>query len=619
MINLALLYKVQGAYGKAEPLYVRALGILEKAVGPTHPLVATNLSQLARLYEAQGAYRDAEPLLLRASDIREQALRDGLGWLRETRKQDLMALFRSDTEHLVSFHADSAPGSATAVELALTTILRRKGRILDSLVDNATTARAHLTPRLQDVFDQLALARSELVTQLYAPAGPPSTTAAHRDAIAKIRVDVDKLEAELSLASDEFRTQVAPVSIAVVQAALPANAALVEFARYHRFDPRQGAKPWQEERYVAYLLTRQGPPRWVALGEAAPIDAAIDAVLAKMDSRISAAAAKAALQRLDALVFAPIRAQLSDISHVILAPDGKLNLVPFEALIDPQGRHALERYLVSYVSSGRDLLRLASPQRPRGGAVIMAGPDYGPLPSAGASVPSFTPLVDAPKEATDLRRYFSTAPVTGDHATKAALAKLTGPAMLHIATHGFYGWPASVAAAAANAGAIARRGPLRSSVDPGSLAPPPTHDPAEGLDRSGLAMAGANRGPDGIVTAREIAGFDWWGTQLVVLSACQTGVGTVPSGDGVYGLRRALVLAGAASQVVSLWNVADASTRALMRDYYGQLKQGTGRAEALRGAQLRMLHQPRYAHPFYWAAFIPAGDWRPLDASVFPP
>ncbi len=146
-----------------------------------------------------------------------------------------------------------------------------------------------------------------------------------------------------------------------------------------------------------------------------------------------------------------------------------------------------------------------------------------------------------------------------------------------------------------------------------SLSPPPSSsDPAEALDRSGLAMAGANQGAHGIVTAREIAGFDWWGTQLVVLSACETGVGAVPSGDGVYGMRRALVLAGAESQVVSLWSVNDASTRALMRDYYGELARGTARAEALRQAKLHLLHQPRYARPYYWAAFIPAGDWTPL-------
>src|SRR5262249_11211535 len=185
----------------------------------------------------------------------------------------------------------------------------------------------------------------------------------------------------LSAKSDEFRTQVAPVTVTAVQAEIPADAALVEFVRYHRFDPRQ-PKVWQEERYVAYLLTRQGAPRWVALGEAEPIDAAIDAVLAAMDSRRPETAARAALRRLDAQLLAPIRAELSGITHLIVAPDGKLNLVPFEALIDPQGRYALDSYLVSYVSSGRDLMRLALPQRPRSAAVLIAGPDYGPVPQS---------------------------------------------------------------------------------------------------------------------------------------------------------------------------------------------------------------------------------------------
>jgi CHAT domain-containing protein len=84
-------------------------------------------------------------------------------------------------------------------------------------------------------------------------------------------------------------------------------------------------------------------------------------------------------------------------------------------------------------------------------------------------------------------------------------------------------------------------------------------------------------------------------------------------------MRRALVLAGAESQVVSLWNVNDAAAHVLMRDYYDELARGTGRAEALRRAKLHMLHQPRYAHPYYWAAFIPAGNWRPLDKNTLRP
>jgi CHAT domain-containing protein/tetratricopeptide (TPR) repeat protein len=610
--NLALLYIEQGAYAEAESFYTRALDIREKVLGPHHPDVATSLNNLAALYWAQGAYAQAEPLLVRAADTTEQQLSSQLERLPESRKRALMALLQNDTKILVSFHADAVPSSGPALELALTTVLRRKGRIVDSLANGQTRLRTHLTPALQQQLDQLSHVRSELAGQLYTPTGPPTAAAAHRDAIKTLRTRMDELEATLSAASDEFRTQVAPVTMAAVQAQIPADAALLEFVRYRRFDPRQ-AQRWQEERYVAYLLTRQRPPSWVALGKAKSIDAAIDAVLAAMDSRIVATTARAALRRLDAQLLAPIRAQLSGIEHLIVAPDGKLNLVPFEALIDPQGRYALDSYLVSYVSSGRDLLRLALPQRPQSSAVLIAGPDYGPVPpSPAVGALTFPKLDGAAAEATALQHYFPAAPLTGGKATKAALAALTGPAMLHVATHGFYGWRAGLAGATTRGPAT--HGPLPNSLRGRIRAlPPPTRYLLDGLDQAGLAMADANRGPAGIVTAREIAGFDWTGTQLVVLSACQTGVGAVASGDGVYGLRRALVLAGAASQVISLWSVADVSTPTLMRDYYAALQQGAGRAEALRQAKRRLLQQPGYAHPFYWAAFIPAGDWRPLD------
>jgi CHAT domain-containing protein/Tfp pilus assembly protein PilF len=604
--HLAAVYRDQRAYGKAEPLALRALDIREKALGPMHPDVALALHSLGKLYWAQGAYKKVEPALSRAAEIREDQLRLELPRLSEPRKRALMAFLQEETDSLVALHAHALPRSQRALELAVTTILRRKGRILDSLVDNETALRAHLTPRLRKQLDQLDRARTELAAKLYTPGD-----ATDRAAIAAVRAHIEDLESRLSSASSDFRVQAEPVTVAKVQAAVPSGAAVVEFVRYHRFDPKQ-VQPSREDRYVAYLLTRQGPLQWVALGAAAPIDAQVDAVLAAMNDKLPAAVANARLRRLDAVVFAPIRARLADVSHLILAPDGKLNLLPFEALLDASGHHALESYLVSYVTTGRDLLRFGAPLTPRSTGAIFAAPDYGPLPSPPSTV-SFTPLTEALGEAADLEKYFRVRALTGDKATKSALKALTGPAMLHVATHGFY---------AQKRGARPAPAPRNLSreilADPSWRLPAPARpdDPIDGLDRAGLAMAGANQSATGIVTAREIAGFDWWGTQLVVLSACETGVGAAPSGDGVYGMRRALVLAGAASQVVSLWSVDDASTRTLMRQYYAQLAHGTGRAEALRQAKLRMIREPRYAHPHHWAAFIPAGDWRPLDSTA---
>jgi CHAT domain-containing protein len=100
----------------------------------------------------------------------------------------------------------------------------------------------------------------------------------------------------------------------------------------------------------------------------------------------------------------------------------------------------------------------------------------------------------------------------------------------------------------------------------------------------------------------------------VVLSACDTGVGEVKNGDGVYGLRRALVLAGAESQMISLWPVSDRSTRDLMIGYYQRLANSEGRSAALQQVQLQMLRTARYAHPYYWASFIQSGEWARLDA-----
>ena len=99
----------------------------------------------------------------------------------------------------------------------------------------------------------------------------------------------------------------------------------------------------------------------------------------------------------------------------------------------------------------------------------------------------------------------------------------------------------------------------------------------------------------------------------MVLSACDTGLGEVRNGEGVYGLRRALVLAGAETQMMSLWPVSDEGTRDLMIGYYQALQAGQGRGEALRQVQLQMLARPERRHPFYWASFIQSGEWANLD------
>ncbi|MEM8600922.1 MAG: CHAT domain-containing protein, partial [Bacteroidota bacterium] len=119
---------------------------------------------------------------------------------------------------------------------------------------------------------------------------------------------------------------------------------------------------------------------------------------------------------------------------------------------------------------------------------------------------------------------------------------------------------------------------------------------------------GDGQATDGIATAFELAGMDLRGTDLVVLSACETGLGEVEAGEGVLGLRRAFEMAGAETVVMSLWKVPDDATAALMGAFYGALADGRGKAEALRLAAASVRAEERWAHPYWWAAFVLAGD-----------
>jgi CHAT domain-containing protein len=225
---------------------------------------------------------------------------------------------------------------------------------------------------------------------------------------------------------------------------------------------------------------------------------------------------------------------------------------------------------------------------------------------------SFSPLPGTAEEARMLRTLLPGATVlTQAGASKSAIKRSPTPSILHIATHGFFLQDVVMPFVP-----TASRGLAISDVQPEDLVVPEerVENP---LLRSGLALAGANvhRGgeDDGILTALEASSLNLWGTKLVVLSACDTGVGEIKNGEGVYGLRRALVLAGAETQMMSLWPVSDAGTQELMIAYYQALQAGQGRGEALRQVQLQMLASIDRRHPFYWASFIQSGEWASLD------
>jgi CHAT domain-containing protein len=378
---------------------------------------------------------------------------------------------------------------------------------------------------------------------------------------------------------------------------------------------------------------------------------------------------------LRAAIFDPLVPALGDRMRLLVAPDGDLTRLPFETLPQDNGRRLIDDWAISYLSCARDVIRFgtASTGQPTA-PLVVADPDFdldaegGPHTTtvSGNSNPSRprarfwsrlfghgrtasikeprltsppAPVLQPPGhhsrdlgrsrfhfdrlwgtrvEAERIAAQLEVKPCLGVDALEGRLkTACRSPRILHLATHGFFlpnqerdpGWEGL------------NSGLLGDLVDRwGRLSGPLPEDP---LLRSGLALAGANtwlrdghlpaEAEDGLLTAVDVSSLDLLGTELVVLSACDTGLGEVHVGEGVFGLRRSFVLAGAKTLVMSLWKVSDETTQELMEDFYRRILAGRPRAEALREAQLSM--KAKHPDPYCWGAFICQGDPGPLDSS----
>ncbi|MCA1634395.1 MAG: CHAT domain-containing protein [Acidobacteria bacterium] len=631
---LDLLGNVQsakGEYAKADRLFHEALTLREKLFGPKHPAVAQTLDNLATLSAAKGDGAQALRFQARANEIDEHNVSLNLTTGSERQKLIYLRTLSDKVDKTISLQARFAPGDGRAREQAIALVLQRKGRVLDAMTDSLASLRRHLKVEDQELLGQLNATTAQL-SRLVLHGSEHMPPAEQRKRITTLEEQKEKLEAEISRRSAGFYNRPQPVTLAAVRQTIPAGAALVEFAVYRPFDPKRpdNQTAYGEPRYVAYVVRGQGEVQWKELGEAKEIDDAVAALRGALgDPRRKDARHLA--RALDEKLMRPVRALAGDASQLLISPDGQLNLMPFEALVDERERYLVERYAFTYLTSGRDLLRMQVVRESRAKPTVVADPTFdGPGATQMARVDAarrpgapgggrrrsvtaarslsevyFAPLGGTADEAGTIQRLFREVNMlTGARATESALKAVEAPRVLHVATHGFFLQDTRTAAA-----------DNRPAATRGVNASARIENP---LLRSGLALAGANargaggEGDDGILTSLEASGLNLWGTKLVVLSACDTGLGEVRNGEGVYGLRRAFVLAGAESLLMSLWPVSDYSTRRLMTSYYENLvRHGMGRATALRQVQLKMIGEGR--HPFYWANFIQTGEWANLE------
>lgn len=658
--NLATFYRMRDRHSEAEPLLLEALDIARSTLPENHPTFAIVLNDLAAVYQSQRRHTEAEPFLQESLKIANialpsssptlasilnnqamlyrakqdtprmlQALESGLNieeanLIRnlvvgdESQRKAFLSLFQNSTNAAISAHQQLAPTSLPAAQLALTTLLRRKGRLQDVLGQGFLRVRESANPEVKEQLTELTKLQAQISQQVTHSSG-----VVDEKKLSQLTEQETELLATLSRASAELDREFRPVTIKQVQEQLPPDAALMEFVIYQPLNLQaKSQKRGQSPRYAVYVLQPQGDVRWADLGPVSEIQPLVKAVTSQIQN-ISRPVdqIRPALQALETRIMQPIRPLLGDARHLLVAPDGELNRIPFEALVDVQGRYLLQSYQFTYLTSGRDLLRLQDPLPEANAPLLLAFPTYdqrGRRPDSDAIAQAarqrstelanlqLEPLQNTLVEGRAIAQLFPQFQVfQAAEATETVVKQSPNPSLLHIATHGFF----------------------LNNTDSASTNDSPREQPNENpLLRSGLALAGFNlrdggsKRDDGVLTALEVSGLDLRATQMVVMSACETGVGQVERGEGVYGLRRAFTLAGARSQLMSLWTIDDAGTKDLMVAYYSRLKQGQGRGEALRAVQMEMLagqlsgqNGISYRHPYYWAAFVRLGDWRPLQ------
>jgi CHAT domain-containing protein/tetratricopeptide (TPR) repeat protein len=641
IFNLGHLAYARRNVAAAAPLFQTAVDRQRKKLGRGHVQVALSLSYLAASLVALDRGGEAMPLFADAQGIAEQIIRNVGTTSTETRLESLLTFLRAQEEVVYSL-LDEPKLGAKAAPLALGVALLRKGRSIDE-----SAARSRLLHQSRDSaadakIQELMALRTEIA----------SRTVSGGSGSVDVQKDMDRVEAleqELARELAAFHGQKASPGldkiVPAVAASLQGDDALVEIVAYRHYDFRsKPAHPfWGDVRYTALVLNHEGKVTAVPLGAASAVDNAVKGFLAQITDDGAAADAPIG-DDLGKLVVAPLANAWKGAKRVYLSPDGQLNLVPFWALPVDKGL-LVDKCEIVYVTSGRDVLRPTSDD-PHAQVVVMAKPDFvpglksgrkdetralevvddpTPAPAKAATkvdgaergglrlkaAPS--PLAGTAQEAQAIKSIMPKATaLMGSAATKEALLGLQSPGILHVATHGLFRSPSS---APGNTRGLVLD---ESGLGAGRTAGESRADP---LLASMLLMSNAGRpipGGDGVVldprglaTAREISTMDLWGTQLVVLSACESGRGRVDElGQGVYGLRRALVVAGAETLVTSLWKVDDKVTRDLMTSYYRNLKAGQGRVEALRAAAIAI--RKKHPEPRYWAPFIGIGQSGPL-------
>lgn len=634
--NQASLYLLMGKHDQIQNLLKTAASIYKASFGEDNPAYAKVISDLGSFYRINGRYNDALPLLKKAIEIRESTL--GTSHPHYVQSREDLAIFHWKNNSLAEAYEIYRDVMQKSLEFINTYFPpmseAEKTKYWDLLslrfqrfYNFAIESRESLPSVAEDLFNyQIAtkalllnstnkvrqsifasndgilirdylswIDQKEQLARLYAYSKAElKTQNVNLDSLERA---TNSMEKSLSERSKDFLEgyTAAGINYTDIRNLLADNEAVVEVIRVRSFDQVFS----NDARYVALILKK---------GISSPVMKVLENGQ-QLETRYAKFYTNAVHQRIEdnysyQQYWAVIEEELKDKKLVYFSPDGVYNQINLNTIkrpatstasasARPAGDHVINRFDITIIGNSKDLISLkkkkaaASTKR----ATLVGFPDYGgadidPLPGTKAEVEAIATVLKAAGYKPDV--------LTQGQATESSLKAVKSPEIMHIATHGYFleDVESSRAAFGVHLENAGNNPLLRSGLMLTGAA----------KTTSGSAEPNLTSNDNGILTAYEAMNMNLQGTQLVILSACETGLGDVKSGEGVYGLQRAFLVAGAQALIMSLWKVDDNTTQLLMKSFYSNWIKLRDKQKAFKQAQLQLM--AKYPDPYYWGAFV---------------
>lgn len=570
--------------------------------------LAFGLTRLAVLWLKMDKTPEAFNAAEKATEILQESRGDIYTISTEKQRLDFEESTLEPTDILMSIALYNPENSEDFVTRAYTAILRNKGIVLDSIIRDKQSLKN--APEARPLMEKLRKLRTQsarlqfILLEDHTRAMNESL----QEKIKKMQEKIEDLEQKIADIAVRFREsmQARKITVGKLQAHIPPRQVLVDIVQFE--DHLRAEADETESRYAAFVVGHNKRLQIVYLGEGDFVNDTVTAyrALASNDQPVNKV-----LAALYTEIWSRIARHIPPKTReVIISPDGELNFLPFAALRTPYRSYLVQEYDISYVASGRDIVRNVRQNRHKLAAIFgnpafsttqhnskflnrssaTAETSFRKIDRTGFESLSFPELPGTASEAKNVYKLCKNADLTphlylGGKAREEKLKQLDRPLLLHIATHGFF-LPAK------------QKGTLKTNP----------------MLRSGIVLSGVHRtlqhtnsigGPqDGIVTAQEIGGLELWGTEMAVLSACNSGMGVNRNGEGVMGLRRAFVQAGVINLLLTLNKVNDQSTADMIKDFYARYIKTLDPVTALCDAQRNYIRTHPEAHPCEWAPFI---------------